>query len=74
MYTFKAYVNHMDIKKSLGRELEKCIEPSVDKWFERLKATVMPKRGVSIYIVLYACTRFNSHAEVLLDFSTTRKN
>ena len=70
LYTFRAYVSHMNTKRSLGRELEKCIEPSVNSWFERLKATVMPKRGVSVHsdITVLAMTG------VLLDFSMNRKS
>ena len=36
----------MNPRKELRRQLEKCIEPSVDSWFSMLKATVMPTRGV----------------------------
>lgn len=46
LYTFKPFTEQMDPKRELRRELEKCIEPSVNNWFQMLKATVMPNRGV----------------------------
>ena len=46
MYTFKPFTEQMSPKKELRRQLEKCIEPSVDSWFKMLKASVMPTRGV----------------------------
>ena len=46
LYTFKAFVNQMNPVKELGRQLEKCIEMSVDSWFSLLKKTVMPAGGV----------------------------
>lgn len=36
----------MNPRKVLRRQLEKCIEPSVDSWFTMLKKTVMPTKGV----------------------------
>ena len=48
LYTFKGYVNQMNPPKELGRQLEKCIEMSVDSWFSLLKRTVMPTGGVRV--------------------------
>lgn len=52
LYTLKAYVNQMNPPKELGRQLEKCIEMSVDSWFSLLKRTVMPTGGVRKYYVI----------------------
>ena len=46
LYTFKPFTDQMNPRKELRRQLEKCIEPSVDSWFSMLKRTVMPSGGV----------------------------
>ena len=46
LYTFKAFTDQMNPRKELRRQLENCIEPSVDNWFSMLKARVMPSGGV----------------------------
>ena len=48
LYTFKAFTDQMNPRRELSRQLEKCIEPSVNSWFSMLKAKVMPKHGVRL--------------------------
>ena len=59
LYTFKVFVNQMNPVKELGRQLEKCIEMSVDSWFSLLKRTVMPTGGVSNSFIIFYCVIVN---------------